>query len=87
MNASTKFEIFVVDRKGQSSSLPVSHDEYLETLREFIDFVNCQVGVYMDALTGFAGNKTRIEFQVARLAPHAATERQRRPECYGLVEL
>ncbi len=42
-------------------------DDYLETLREFIDFVNHQVGVYMDALAGFAGNKTRIEFQVARV--------------------
>jgi len=29
--------------------------------------VNHQVGVYMDALAGFAGNKTRIEFQVARV--------------------
>jgi hypothetical protein len=45
----------------------VGQDEYLETLREFIDFVNRQVGVYMDALAGFAGNKTRIEFQVARI--------------------
>ena len=64
---STTFEIFVVDRKGQSASLPVPKDDYLETLREFIDFVNYQVGVYMDALAGFAGNKTRIEFQVARV--------------------
>jgi hypothetical protein len=67
MNESTKLEIFVVDRKGKSQSLPVPQDEYLETLREFIDFVNRQVGVYMDALAGFAGNKTRIEFQVARV--------------------
>lgn len=64
---STTFEIFVVDRKGQSASLPVPKDDYLETLREFIDFVNRQVGVYMDALAGFAGNKTRLEFQVARV--------------------
>ena len=64
---STTFEIFVVDRKGQSASLPVPKDDYLETLREFIDFVNYQVSVYMDALAGFAGNKTRIEFQVARV--------------------
>ena len=42
-------------------------DDYVEALREFIDFVNHQVGVYMDALAGFAGNKTRIEFQVARV--------------------
>jgi hypothetical protein len=61
------FEIFVVDPKGQSASLPLPKDDYLETLREFIDFVNRQVGVYMDALAGFAGNKARIEFQVARV--------------------
>jgi hypothetical protein len=67
MNTRTKFEIFVVDRAGESRSLLVGQDEYLETLREFIDFVNRQVGVYMDALAGFAGNKTRIEFQVARI--------------------
>ncbi len=42
-------------------------DDYLETLREFINFVNQQVGVYMDALAGFAGNKARIELQVARV--------------------
>ena len=30
---STTFEIFVVDRKGQSASLPVPKDDYLETLR------------------------------------------------------
>jgi len=66
MNANTKFEIFVVDHKGQSASLPVPHDDYLETLREFIDFLNHQVGLYTDALASFAGNKARIEFQVAR---------------------
>jgi hypothetical protein len=27
MNAKIKFEIFVVDRKGQSASLPVPHDD------------------------------------------------------------
>ena len=43
------------------------NDDYLDTLREFIDFVNGQVGVYMDAIAGFAGNKARIEFQTARV--------------------
>ena len=33
---------------------------------EYIDFVNDQVGVYMDALAGFAGHKTRVERQVHR---------------------
>jgi hypothetical protein len=67
METNTTFEIFIVDQKGTSVSLPVPQDEYLETLREFIDFVNQQVGVYMDALAGFAGNKTRIGLQVARV--------------------
>jgi hypothetical protein len=62
MNANTTFEIFIVDCKGQSASLAMLQDDYLQTLREFIDFVNHQVGVYMGALAGFAGNKTRIEF-------------------------
>ena len=66
MKVAFPFEIFVVDRKGESASLPMP-DDYLETLREFIEFVNHQVGVYMDALAGFAGNKTRIEVQVARV--------------------
>ena len=36
-------------------------------IREYIDFVNRQVGVYMDALAGFAGHHTRIERQVHRI--------------------
>ena len=63
-SGSTTFEIFVVDRKGQSASLPVSKDDYLETLREFIDFVNRQVGVYMDALAGFAETRRASSFKL-----------------------
>lgn len=37
-----------------------------EVLREYIDFVNGQVGVYMDALAGFAGHYTRVERQIYR---------------------
>src|SRR3989338_4837598 len=36
-------------------------------IREYIDFVNRQVGVYMDALAGFAGHYTRVERQVHRV--------------------
>lgn len=36
-------------------------------IREYIDFVNRQVGVYMDALAGFAGHHTRVERQVHRV--------------------
>jgi hypothetical protein len=39
----------------------------LPILRDFIDFVNRQVGVYCDCLSGFQGNKVRIERQVARV--------------------
>lgn len=36
-------------------------------IKEYIDFVNQQVGVYMDALAGFAGHHTRVERQVHRV--------------------
>jgi hypothetical protein len=36
-------------------------------IREYIDFVNQQVGVYMDAMSGFAGNHARVERQVCRV--------------------
>lgn len=39
----------------------------LPILREFVDFVNKQVGVYADCLAGFEGNKVRIERQIARV--------------------
>lgn len=38
-----------------------------DVIREYIDFVNRQVGVYMDALAGFAGHCTQIERQVHRI--------------------
>jgi hypothetical protein len=39
----------------------------LGVLRDFIDVINQQVGVYCDCLSGFEGNKVRIERQVARI--------------------
>lgn len=36
-------------------------------IREYIDFVNKQVGVYMDALAGFAGHHVRVERQIHRV--------------------
>jgi len=36
-------------------------------LRRFIDFVNQQVGVYSDCLSGFQGKKVHIERQKARV--------------------
>jgi hypothetical protein len=39
----------------------------LPILREFIDFLHSQTGVYMDCLTSFKGNRVRIELQAARV--------------------
>ena len=39
----------------------------LDILRDFVDFINQQVGVYCDCLSGFEGNRVRIERQVARV--------------------
>ena len=38
-----------------------------DVIREYIDFVNQQVGAYMDALAGFAGRYARVERQVHRV--------------------
>ena len=38
-----------------------------DVIREFIDFVNRQVGVYMDSMAGFANIKVKIERQVHRV--------------------
>ena len=40
------------------------NEAFDDVIREYIDFVNRQVGVYMDALAGFAGHHTRVERQV-----------------------
>jgi hypothetical protein len=37
-----------------------------DVMKEFIGFVNHQVGVYVDALAGFAGHYARVELQVHR---------------------
>lgn len=41
--------------------------EYDDVVKEFIDFVNLQVGVYMNSIAGFAGAKIQMERQVARV--------------------
>jgi hypothetical protein len=45
----------------------------LGVLREFIDFVNRQVGVYCDCLAGFEGNRVRVEHPVARISRPASS--------------
>ncbi len=41
-------------------------ERFIDVVREYIDFVNEQVGVYMDAMAGFAGHYTRVQRQVHR---------------------
>ena len=43
------------------------NEAFENAIREYIAFVNQQVGVYMDALAGFAGHHTRVERQVHRV--------------------
>ena len=43
-------------------------EHYDDVVREYIDFVNKQVGTYMDALAGFAGHYTRVQRQVHRIS-------------------
>jgi hypothetical protein len=40
---------------------------YDDVLKEFIDFVNLQVGVYMNSIAGFSGAKIEMERQMARV--------------------
>jgi hypothetical protein len=51
-----------------------------DVIREYIDFVNGQVGAYMDAIAGFAGHYVRVERQVHRvLRGHPRTDQSGRP--------
>ncbi|NJL18228.1 MAG: hypothetical protein HC938_14745 [Nitrospira sp.] len=43
-----------------------SKEQFDEVVREYIDFVNEQVGAYMSALAGFAGHYARVSRQVHR---------------------
>jgi hypothetical protein len=43
-------------------------EKFDDVISEYIDFVNRQVGVYMDAMAGFAHNKVKIERQVHRVS-------------------
>ena len=38
-----------------------------DVVREFIDFVNDQIGMYMDCMAGFEGIKVKLERQVSRV--------------------
>jgi len=42
-------------------------ESFDDIIREFIDFVNIQVGVYMDAMGGFERHRVRVERQIHRV--------------------
>lgn len=43
------------------------NERFDDVIREYIDFVNEQVGTYMDAMAGFAGHYSNIHRQVHRI--------------------
>jgi len=49
------------------------NEQFDEVVREYIDFVNEQVGAYMSALAGFAGHHARVSRQVNRANRPLAT--------------
>jgi hypothetical protein len=53
----------------------VKLDQELTELKGFIDFLNRQVGVYMDCLAGFQGNTVRVERQANRVLRPARLRR------------
>lgn len=55
-------------------------DPFVDAVREYIDFVNEQVGMYMDALAGFAGHHARVERQVQRILRVQRKERNENGE-------
>lgn len=48
------------------STQPNTPDKFDDVVREYIDFINSQVGMYMDSLAGFAGHSSKVERQVHR---------------------
>jgi hypothetical protein len=44
------------------------NERFDDVIREYIDFVNEQVGTYMDALAGFAGHYSNVQRQVHRIS-------------------
>ena len=51
---------------GQVTKVGDKASAELVVLRAFIDFINRQVGVYSDCLSGFQGNRVRVERQVSK---------------------
>lgn len=56
------------------------NDPFVDAVRELIDFANEQVGMYMDALAGFAGHHARVERQVHRVMRAQKKERNEKGE-------
>lgn len=47
-------------------------ERFDEVVRDYLDFLSQQVGMYIDALSGFDGNVTRVETQVHRVTRPAS---------------
>ncbi len=45
----------------------MKNERFDDVVHDYIDFINQQVGAYMDALAGFEGHHTRVERQIARI--------------------
>jgi hypothetical protein len=57
---------------------PAGQERLDDVVREYIAFVNEQVGTYMDALAGFAGHYARVERQVHRISrPSKAKKKEK----------
>jgi len=48
-----------------------------DVIKEYIDFINLQVGAYLDGLSGFSGNQVRVERQVARINRPVGTQKDK----------
>lgn len=54
-------------QRGMDPAIFAKATAELPILRNFMDFVNRQVGVYCDSLSSFNGNKVRVERQIPRV--------------------
>lgn len=51
-------------------------ERYDDVIGEYIDFVNKQVGTYMDALPGFVGHYAKVHRQVHRISRQSAKRQE-----------
>jgi hypothetical protein len=54
------------------------NERYDDIIRKYIDFVNEQAGMYMDALAGFAGHYSNVQRQVNRILRPVEKHKEKR---------